>query len=86
MKYVFNIRLAGLWLPTVDRRRLRTAYYLYWVLLNYKMVHFAFIRHLHAVFEKTCEATQENVKSHVFGFWKKNVKERKNVHVGLLNL
>jgi len=37
-----------------------------------------------AVFEKTCEATQKNVKSHVFlDFEKKNVK---NVPVGLLNL
>jgi len=36
------------------------------------------------VFEKTCEATQKNVKSHVF-FWILK-KKRKNVPLGLLNL
>jgi len=40
-----------------------------------------------AVFEKTCEATQKNVKSHVFWVLKKKRKKRKkNVQVGLLNL
>ena len=39
------------------------------------------------VFEKTCEATQKNVKSHVFlDFEKKKLKNVKNVPVGLLNL
>jgi len=31
------------------------------------------------VFEKTCEATQKNVKSHVFLDFEKNVKNVKNV-------
>jgi len=36
------------------------------------------VRLSQAVFEKTCEATQNNVKSHVFlDFEKKNVKKRK---------
>jgi len=42
---------------------------------------------LDAAFEKTCEATQKNVKSHIFlDFEKKNVKNVKNIPVGLLNL
>jgi len=33
------------------------------------------------VFEKTCSATQKNVKSHVFLDFEKNVKKRKKTYV-----
>ena len=46
----------------------------------------SFAVHLRPVFEKTCGATQKNVKSHVFLDFEKKRKKRKKVPVGLLYL